>query len=186
MFKDIRKEEAPENESIFVDTNVWYWTTYFSSKEYLVDMPKDYQTEFYPNFIENALAKNTTLYFSPLVFVELSGLIEKAELKIYNKFHPENNMNLKQFRKIGPERRAVLNEIKIALDTIKGMAEELPLNFDIDMSETVYSCLDKYLIDGYDSIFYKKMKANNIDKILTDDKDFRSLPVTVYSCYEKV
>lgn len=183
MFKDIRVEPPPHEEAIFVDTNVWYWTTYISSKSYVVDEPRDYQTELYPQFIEDALANNSVLYFSPLVLTELATLIENAEFKIYKKYNNDQSINLKRFRRIRAEREGVLKEIKAAFDTIKSMATEIPLDLKDNLSDKLYECMDKYLIDGYDAIFYKKMKANEISNILTDDKDFRAFPIKVYSGY---
>lgn len=182
MFVDIKKAASPEGEKFFVDTNVWYWTTYIPSKEYVALKPDDYQTEHYPQFIEDALNNKSTLYYSPLMLAELAGLIERSELAIYRAFHGE--IKLKRFRSIKAERSAVIGEIRSAWETINQIASPLPANIDTEFSEKLLEITEKNLVDGYDALYYFVMRENGLQNIITDDKDFKGIPdINLYSCY---
>jgi len=186
MFNDIRNSSSTDTDRFFVDTNVWYWTTYIPSKSFLAKRPKDYQVEHYPEFIESALNNKATLYYSPLTLVELTNLIERSEWEIYKAYKEDNGLSLKKFRNIPAERKAVLEEIKNAWISIQGMANELPAKLNDDLSTPFISIVESYTVDGYDALYYHFMKENGISKIITDDKDFRGVKdITLYTCYEK-
>lgn len=183
MFLDISK---PVNilggDRYFVDTNVWYWMTYVSSKEFIAVPPKNYQVEIYPAFVERILSNNAQLFYSPLVLVELAGLIERSEHAIHNKYHGE--LTLKQFRKKVAERRGVIEEVRGAWDTIKSMASPLSINIDLDFSESLLNVMESCCLDGYDFVYCSVMRESGISNIITDDKDFRSVgDVNLYGCY---
>ncbi|WP_448652601.1 type II toxin-antitoxin system VapC family toxin [Pseudomonas fluorescens] len=185
-FNDIRHSSSTDSDHFFVDTNVWYWATYISSKTFLAKRPKDYQVEHYPDFIESALNNKATLYYSPLILVELTNLIERSEWEIYKAYQGDKDIPLKRFRNIPVERKAVLEEIKTAWASIQGMANELPTPLGEDLSTPFISIVESYTVDGYDALYYHFMKENGISNIITDDKDFRGLSdITLYTCYEK-
>ena len=185
MLLDIRGTvKVNEGERFFVDTNVWYWMTYISSKEFVANQPHDYQLEFYPAFVEKVLEEHASLYYSPLVLVELANLIERSEHAIYEQYH--GRMSLKRFRNIEAERKCVVQEIKSAWDTVKTMAKPLVLRISDDFSECLMDAVENYCLDGYDAVYYELMKENEIANIITDDKDFRAIPdVRLFSCYHK-
>jgi predicted nucleic acid-binding protein len=184
MFHDIKQVTSEKDASYFVDTNVWYWCTYAASKSFLAKTPQKYQVDYYPSFVENALENNSTLYCSPLTLVELANLIERSEWEIYKAYTQDSTINLKAFRKKPTERKAVLNEIKIAWQSVKELATELPFNIDSETSDTFIQSLSSYKVDGYDALFHQIMNENEIGNIITDDKDFRSIDdIDVFGCY---
>ena len=66
------------------------------------------------------------------------------------------------------------------------MAIELPAKIGEDLEVEVLEALEKYTIDGYDSLYYYFMKQSGIVNIITDDKDFRGVDgIELYSCFEQ-
>ncbi|MBD8625256.1 type II toxin-antitoxin system VapC family toxin [Pseudomonas sp. CFBP 13727] len=185
MFIDIKKQAPSEGESYFVDTNVWYWITYASSKTFTGNGPKGYQTEFYPNFIEQALDNKGTLYYSPLTLVELTRLIERSEFEIFKAYKKTPDATLKSFRRIGSERKAVIQELKSAWEQVQSLAKELPAHLELGVADSIMKTVETNLVDGYDALYCHFMSENKVPNIITDDKDFKGIAgINLYSCYE--
>lgn len=186
MWVDIKKNKPSSEHGYFVDTNVWYWATYAASKTFYGNAPRDYQILHYPEFIQDALDVKAKLYYSPLVLVELSSLIENSELGIYRALNSSPKFPIKNFRGIEAERKAVLNEIDNAWAQVKGMAEPLPLGVGEKVDDSVMGLIRDFKIDGYDALYCHFMKESGVTNILSDDKDFRYVGgLSLYSCYEK-
>ncbi|MBD8091691.1 PIN domain-containing protein [Pseudomonas fluorescens] len=186
MFLDIRKKEPEKGDIFFVDTNVWYWTTYAASKQFYTKAPKDYQIELYPNFIEKALTNEAELYYSPLTLIELTSLIERSEFEVFKAFEGDPNYTFKRFRNNGAQRTAVIEELRTAWGQVQAMAKELPVTVEAGAAENLITIIEKYKVDGYDALYIKFMQDNKIENIITDDKDYRSIDgVHLYGCYEK-
>lgn len=186
MFCDIKTCSPTKDENYFVDTNVWYWLTYAASKSFTGNGPKGYQTEFYPNFIEQALDLGANLYYSPLTLVELTRLIEKSEFEIYKACKNMPSATLKAFRNISAERNAVIEELKTAWGQIQSMASELPAHLDDGVTGSIFLTIESCLVDGYDALYYHFMSKNKIVNIISDDKDFRSIPqINLFGCYAR-
>jgi predicted nucleic acid-binding protein len=186
VFKNIKNVAPKAGESYFIDTNVWYFCTYAASKDFFESstQPKQYQMEYYPTFVESAIENEAQLYCSALTLVELSTLIERSQWELYKSFYDLPNCRLKEFRKIDKEREEVIEEIKIAWETIMSMSSQLTFNIDEDMADNFIKHIEKYEIDGYDALFYEMMDRLNISSVITDDKDFRQLDnLITYTCY---
>lgn len=184
MFLDIRNHEPNKDVVFFVDTNVWYWTTYAASKKFFGNAPRDYQVEFYPGFIEKALTNEATLHYTSLTLVELASLIERSEFEIFKAFTGEARYSLKQFRKDSAQRKAVLTEIESAWEQIQSMATELPTLLPEGVSAELISIVNEHPVDGYDALYVKMMRDHKIVNIITDDKDFRAVTgLNLYGCY---
>lgn len=186
MLRDITQVSPVEGESFFVDTNVWYWMTYVASKSFIPKGPKPYQIENYPDFVEQAKNNKAVLYYSPLTLVELTGLIEHAEFEIFKAYKNEPGFSFKRFRNDEKQRKVVIEELQSAWEQVQQLAVELPAKISDGLANEVMDALQKFNIDGYDSLYYYFMKNNNIVNIITDDKDFRGIDgIELYSCYEK-
>lgn len=186
MFKDIKTENPHAGAGFFVDTNVWYWMTYVASKSFVADGPLDYQTKYYPDFIEKVMNSKASLYYSPLTLVELTNLIERSEWKIHSRFKG-GSLKLKEFRKIDVCREDVIAEVKSAWSSVTSMAKPIELKVDEDLPDLFLDIISKYQIDGYDALFYQAMKEAEISNVITDDKDFRNIDkdiIDVYTCYK--
>lgn len=184
--QNINNVSPSEGEGYFVDTNVWYWVTYVASKSFIPNGPRRYQTETYPNFIEQAVNNKALLYYSPLVLIELARVIERAEFEIFKAFKNDKSFHFKRFRNNEKQRKLVVSEIRAAWEQVRQLAIELPAKIGEDLEVEVLEALEKYTIDGYDSLYYYFMKQSGIVNITTDDKDFRGVDgIELYSCFEQ-
>lgn len=184
MLINIKNANPAPDDSFFVDTNVWFWFTYAASKSFDNIDAKGYQETYYPEFIEKALNCGSKLHYSSLTLPEIAHAIERTELDIYNRYHPDATIGVKRFRKIPEERSVVIKEITTAWNTIKSMATEIPLSDGVNLSGSILSSLTQFTLDGYDAIYYVQMQENNLTNIITDDKDFKTIPdLKMYGTY---
>lgn len=175
---DITTTEPKSDDVFFVDTNVWYWLTYASSKTFLNkdQAPSEYQTTLYPDFIQKALNVSAKLYYSPLSLAELANTIENIEFGIFEMFNINDGKRIhrKQFRKIAKERKGVVQEVEAAWDTIASLANSLDCELTEKLSEASMEIFKSSNLDPYDAFFIEIMRTNNLTKIITDDADFGS------------
>ena len=177
---DISAIEPSANDVFFVDTNVWYWLTYASSKTFLdpSQEPQKYQTDSYPSFIQKAMDANSKLYYSPLSLAELANTIERKEYEIFDMFNATNNngqrVHRKKFRKIASERKGVVQEVDAAWAMITTIGNSLDCELTEKLSEDSLDTFKASMLDPYDSFFFEIMKLNGLNKIITDDIDFDS------------
>lgn len=186
MFININDCTPKAGDKFFVDTNVWFWSTYVSSKT-IADKtkPQDYQRIKYPAFLESLLNAKAELYFSPLILAELANIIEQAEFEIYKMYNPtDNKISKKRFRSQPAERASVISEIKTAWDTISAMSTCIETTIDLNFSQSSIELMRDTTLDAYDSFYIKSANISSIKNILTDDKDFRSVDgIDIYSTY---
>ncbi|PHS72914.1 MAG: hypothetical protein COB22_03230 [Cycloclasticus sp.] len=169
---DLNSDEPKNNERYFVDTNVWFWLTYASSQIFKMNnTPQDYQMKDYPAYIEKALSNGSVLCHCPLTFTEISNVIEDAEHKKYIA-DSGKPCTKKEFRSLQEERIKVLNEIKIAWDTIESMSACLSMHLDSEFTSKAKCIMDKSNLDPFDAFFSQIMVDEAIDYIVTDDYDF--------------
>lgn len=177
---DISSIEPSSDDVFFVDTNVWYWLTYASSKTFLdpSQEPQKYQTDSYPSFIQKAMDANSKLYYSPLSLAELANTIESKEFEIFEMFNAGvgngKRVHRKKFRKIASERKGVVQEVDAAWATITTLGSSLDCELSQKLSEDSLDTFKASLLDPYDSFFVEIMKSNGLNKIITDDVDFGS------------
>ncbi|MFM5622870.1 type II toxin-antitoxin system VapC family toxin [Aeromonas veronii] len=173
-----KKLATPQaGDSFFIDTNVWLWTTYFSSRDFSsANKPfARYQIEKYPDYIEKILDAGANMYHSALTLTEIAHVIEKIEFNIYCEETGNDQIKLKDFRKIEPCRKKVISEIKAAWNSITNMSRCLDFIGDSVLSQKCIEILSASQLDSYDSIMTHVALQNNIRKILTDDKDFETI-----------
>ncbi|MGE6184722.1 type II toxin-antitoxin system VapC family toxin [Aeromonas media] len=164
-------------DSFFIDTNVWLWTTYFSSRDFSsAHKPfANYQIVKYPNYIEKILDAGANMYHSALTLTEIAHVIEKVELDIYREVSGHSNTKLKDFRKIIECREKVIHEIKTAWEAITSMSRCLDFVGNSNLSQKCIEILSTSQLDSYDSIMTHVAITHSIRKILTDDKDFETI-----------
>lgn len=178
---DISVDTPRENEIFFVDTNVWYWTTY--SKASLYSLSNPYQTSNYPAYVNRALNIGAKLKYSGLNILELTHVIERSECEISG-----TGANFKEFRhNYAAQRAAVCAEINSCFLQVKSIGNY----FDVDLSETeishVISRFNNFEVDGYDCMIAANLLRKGVDKIVTDDGDFASVPgVTVFTANRNI
>jgi predicted nucleic acid-binding protein len=172
---NLYKHNPVSNEKYFVDTNVWYWTSYVSSKTILAkEYSNKYQLETYPQFIEKAINNGSTLCYSPLTLAELAHVIENAEHQLYMQ---QNVITIekKVYRKITAQREKVLAEIEAAWAQVTAMATSIDTLINKKFVIDSIAVLKEGMLDAYDSFYIQLMRENQIDYLITDDYDFASL-----------
>ena len=176
LIRNLNNYSPQKGERYFVDTNVWYWFTYVSSKDMkVVDVPRHYQMTDYSAFIEKALNNGSQLYHCALSLAELSSIIENSELKLYISTKNIRPISKKFYRTIPIERKGVVNEIDIAWKTICSLSTCADITLTEQTASTTQSILAKTTLDPYDSFYVQLMDIHNITNIITDDGDFSSI-----------
>jgi predicted nucleic acid-binding protein len=170
------KTDTPIQEDIFlVDTNVWYWMTYHRASS-ATRPPFSYQTNDYPTYISKVLTAKSKLVRCGLSLAELSHIIERTELEIYNR--TAGQIRPKEYRhNIPTERNKVITEIKTAWGQVKSMASPLEdVIIDENTTDNALSRLDTQKLDGYDLFMLESIEKTGIVQIITDDGDFATVP----------
>lgn len=181
---NINTARPNHTDKYFVDTNVWFWSTYCASKEINTShKPRRYQVEKYPQFIEKALDVGAKLFHCPLVFSELANIIEKTEYEIFLS-EESKNISRKKFRAIQEKRKNVIQEIKIAWKTVESLSTCLDINLSRSIVPSALSCLEAAPLDPYDAFYLQVMSAEGITKLITDDRDFRT--TGIHSIYTAI
>jgi len=174
---DITKDTPKSTDCFLVDTNVWFWTTYTRASNIpTANNPKQYQITDYPNYINKAISAGSRLYRSGLNLSELSHIIEKKELEIFQLSNPA--VKPKEFRHNFPSERALaVNEIEGSWNMIKNMSEHRDIAIDDTKCCNLIQMLKGVCIDGYDAFFsiHEQMQNPNFC-IITDDGDFSTIP----------
>ncbi len=170
---DIRTDVPCKEDIFFVDTNVWYWSTYSKANSpSLSNRPKPYQINIYPNYLQDAIVAGAILYCSGLSLSELAHRIETAECEI--SCGPQ--YYLKNFRRNHPtQRNQVVAEITTAWSQITSLANVLDLVVDESTTNAALSRFATELIDGYDLFLLETMKKHSITKVITDDGDYATV-----------
>jgi len=173
---DLNATKPIRGEKYFVDTNVWFWTTYVASKDMSIpNAPEDYQVNDYSQFLERIISDGAELCHSVLTLSEIANIVEKKELEIYKRNENLDVFDKKSFRKITEQRNTVIEEVKMAWSVINSMSTCIPVNLDLDFAKSTISVIEEGVLDSYDSFFVQVMRNCNIDCLITDDDDFCSI-----------
>lgn len=172
---DLRTDTVKATDVFLVDTNVWYWLTYPRASQ-MPKPPAYYQTRYYPNYLKNARKAHARLLYCGTVFSELAHRIESDELKFFCA-RQAAQIVAKDFRHNYPqERQDVQDEVAIAWGQVTAMAAIAAVPLDDATINATATLFGQVGLDGYDLISIEAMKQNGIAHIITDDKDFLSVP----------
>ncbi len=175
---DLRTDSPKPTDVFAVDTNVWYWLTYQPASQ----SARPYQITQYPNFLKRAKNIGGKLRYCGTVFAELAHLIEVAEYKSYCARHgiqpnAYGSLTAKDFRHDYPQDRVnVQDEVAIAWGQVTSMADIAAVQLDSTTITASATMFDQVCLDGYDLITVEAMRDNGIRHIITDDKDFLTVP----------
>ena len=178
---DIRHDVPKANDTFLVDTNVWYWMSYTRASI----SARTYQIRDYPDYLKQARIQKSTLTYCGLSLNELAHNIEGTEKKL---FDPGNIFPPKEFRHNRPSERAkVVNEIRIAWNTVESIGALIPITIDQTVIDASLINLDTLSLDGYDIFILEAMKLSGINSILTDDGDFSTVQgITLFTANNSV
>lgn len=183
---DIRSDNPKAEDVFLIDTNVWYWMTY-SRASMIRKPPRPYQITEYPRYTLAALNVGSRLLQSGLSMAELTHLIEKTELEIYNSALTVG-LTKKEYRHNLPsERASVVSEVNSAWGQVLGLAEPLDISLDAPVTNSALTRFNTQQVDGYDLFILEAMKTNSIIQVLTDDGDFATVPgIQVFTANQRV
>lgn len=172
---DLRKDTPRATDSFAIDTNVWYWVAYQRASQ-TPKPPAYYQTRYYPNYLKSARRASSKLYTCGTTFSELAHRIETDEHKFFCATQCQPIV-LKEFRHDYPkERQGVVDEIAIAWGQVVAMAKVLPLVLDDQAMMAAASLFGQVGMDGHDVLAVHAMTQNGITQVITDDRDFLTVP----------
>lgn len=170
------------NSRYFVDSNVWFWFTYASANEMFGEnAPRRYQTEHYPNFIQKVLDEGARLFHSPLNLAELASIIERTEYNLFIEETSEPDLKKKEFRRLEDRRRRVVEQIHTAWKTIEQCSECLDINLNSKLANNALDTLANTQLDPYDAYYIDCMQQYEIENIITDDSDFLTAEVNIFT-----
>ncbi|WP_353932054.1 hypothetical protein WJM97_05580 [Okeanomitos corallinicola TIOX110] len=168
--------DSPQKGDIFlVDTNAWYWLTYppASSLANITQNQLNYRLN-YSNYVTDADSVGATLRCSGLSLAELSHIIEREEQKL-STYH---SINKKEYRHNYPlERARVVSQVQNAWNQVQNTYGVL-INLTLDQAtlNAAFHRFSTQSLDGYDLFILESMRQESIDKIITDDGDFVTVP----------
>ena len=172
---DLRTDSPKPTDVFAVDTNVWYWLTYQRASQ-AAKRPSYYQTKYYPSYIKSARTARARLVYCGTVFSELSHRIESDEHKFFEA-KQGFAVSAKDFRHNYPqERQDVALEVSLAWGQVTAMADIASIPLDTATITASAVLFDQVCLDGYDLITVEAMRVNGIKHIITDDKDFLTVP----------
>lgn len=180
---DIRFDSPKSEDVFFVDTNVWFWLTYIKAS---TAGAKNYQVRHYPNYTSKALEKKSKLLSSGINIIELIHLIEKTEFSLFCRINPD--IKIKDFRRNYPDnRKEVCDQIDISCVQVEALAEIIEFELNSKVTTNCREDIKNKFLDGYDLVNLQIMNDKNIHNIITDDRDFLSIPnINVFTANENV
>src|SRR5579862_666002 len=140
---DLRSDTPPSGESFFVDTNVWFWLAYSWANQTSLT----YQVKEYPDYLDKIRNARGTFYRCDLSLAELTHIIERSELEIYNQAHSPA-IGRKEYRHNFPtERASVVAEIQSAWGIVKSFSQPLDLHIEDSFTDTALARLVSSSVD---------------------------------------
>jgi hypothetical protein len=172
---NIRETDPKAHWEFFVDTNVWYWTTYTRASHVPDGAPTRYQSEQYPRFILKSLNVGASILRTEVSFFELAHVIERAEMKIFTVHRRTPEMRLKQFRRQASERARVVGEIDSSWKQVVKMSDCVDFKLAAGLGISTLTRLPNCMLDSYDHLHHEAIIQSKKMWLLTDDADFASL-----------
>ena len=167
--------DIPQKSDIFlVDTNVWFWQTYINSST----TARPYQLKNYPNYLTQALVNGSTLSYSVLTLAELSSIIERTELDIYNKSNRVRLRPKEYHHNLPKERAKVVAEVRSAWSQVEAIAVSADLQINDDIAKAALTRFQTQAVDGYDLLLLEAISRAGTGRVqvLTDDMDYATVP----------
>ena len=165
---DIQDDTPKHEEQFLVDTNIWI-DLYYNP----VSTPgSSYQDYKYTSYINKARYAMSSLLYCGLSLAEIAHVVEKKE---WNIDLPE--LKLKDYRHNYPAQRdKVVRKVKNIWNNIKRTGKSANISINKDTAQAALTRVQTQLLDGYDLFLVEAMNQAGIDKIITNDMDFVTVP----------
>lgn len=182
---DLRRDRPKSSDKFLVDTNAWFWLLYPRAASGS-NPPKSYQIRYYPSYLNGTRRAKSTLYRTILTLSELSHLVEKNELDIFNQAQFTANLpqvGLKEYRyNYSIEHASVVNRTKVMWLRLKSYSTNMDVLLNDALADAALQRLDTQLLDGYDLFMLETAIKFGLTNVITDDADFASVPdITVFT-----
>jgi predicted nucleic acid-binding protein len=164
---DIRSDNPKQNDLFLVDSNVWYWYSYTSA----ILSSNEYQITYYPSYLTKANSAKSLLLYCGLSLAELAHRIEKEE-----KQNSYPTLDPKIYRRYPKQRNKVVAEVQTAWGVVTSIAACTEIMVDETTTNTSLLRFQTQLLDGYDLFILEAMNKAGVTQIITDDKDFLTVP----------
>jgi len=175
---DIRDDTPKHQDRFLVDTNVWLYLYYnrFSTPGY------SYQDYIYTPYIDKARSAMSSLFYCGLSLAEIAHVVEQKE---WDADLPK--LELKDYRHNYPAQRdKVVRKIKNIWNRVKITGISADISINKDTTQAALTRLPTQLLDGYDLFIVEAMNKAGVDKIITNDMDFVTVPdILVFTANEK-
>lgn len=167
---DITTDTPIKTDSLFVDSNVWYWVGYTNASV----TAQTYQSTDYPQYLNQCLLNGASLLKCALSFPEIAHIIERTEREIFEKTQ-QTTITSKNFRHhYQPQRQQVVAEIQNVWTLIDAMTnrQTIPVHADDQTVSVALTNLATLALDGYDLFMVDAILQSGITQVVTDDSDF--------------
>ena len=180
---DLRGDTPRDTDRFYVDTNVWYWTTYSRASQLPgTASPLPYQIRDYPQYIGRALHAGSFLGWSAASVAELAHVIGRAERTLLNA-RLGIDVGIKEFRRdYADEREDAVAEIQAAWGSINSIGSIIDMDINHDLIANALIRLSSEPLDGYDALVVEHLCRSSIRQVITDDSDFAAVSgLTVFT-----
>lgn len=157
-------------EIIALDTNVLYWFFYATGLTYNKPSTLN-KLQSYGQFIQDLISNDAFLVTTTININELMHLIEKNEFKLYCYFN-NKNINFKDYKRITTERNKLCSLCQMIYLQIKQIIYVANIQFNDKLIDNYINSIKNYRLDCLDYVLLNYCLNENINYILTDDKDF--------------
>lgn len=165
--------ENCKKKSFLIDTNILLWTFYPSSIS-----PNNYKKcSLYSDFVYHIL-ENNYVVITMYNFCEALFVIEKIMYNTFKKVN-NNNIRLKDYRKLKEERQRVSKAIKLFYSQITQFSGIIisEQTLHIDTVNKFIGEFEEHLLDFFD-YFLSNLSDDKDMSLITDDVDFKSKTIS--------
>ncbi|NET57505.1 MAG: type II toxin-antitoxin system VapC family toxin [Symploca sp. SIO2E6] len=165
---DIRNDTPKQQDRFLIDTNIWLYLYYNRAST----PGSSYQDYTYTSYITKAKYARSSLFYCGLSLAEIAHVVEQRE---WDADLPE--LELKDYRHNYPAQRdKVVRKVKSIWNSVKRTGRSADILINKDTTQAALTKLQTQLLDGYDLFIVEAMNKAGVDQIITNDRDFVTVP----------
>lgn len=178
---DIQGDTPKPEDQFIVDTNVWLFLLYPPASLNSLGAPLP-QATHYPTYIQKTVTNKSILRSVALSLAEIAHNVERAEREAYSAMAGKA-IQPKDYRHDYPnQRRKVTTLVKDTWADVMSISKLLDMNLDAPFVDSAMALFPSVGLDGYDLFMAEKAIQSGNKQIITDDKDFLTVPgITVFT-----